>query len=215
LWKYEIAFGTNEGAKPHSTWKSFQMNTMPQQESLVKALLEQMETARDAFGQERVYLRAMLMVLAEIMSFGSHQVTDLLRSMGLVEEDWIAWYRLFQKESRRRKAHLGEVLVEQTWQESHETGLYVVGVDTTSVPRNSRRMQGTGWAKCPRNPPWDVGMHWAQRFLNLSWLAPMEQGYNPRATVTSVQWSAWVYSSLPLTTYRRLVAANEVKRPTA
>jgi hypothetical protein len=54
---------------------------MPQQQSLVKTLLQQMEAFREGVGQERVYLRAMLMVLAEIMSIGSHHVSDLLRSI--------------------------------------------------------------------------------------------------------------------------------------
>jgi hypothetical protein len=158
--------------------KSFHMKTMPQAESLVKELLDMLQASRAGFGQERVYRRAMLLVLAEVMSFGSHHVTDLLRSVGLVEEDWTAWYRLLQKPSRMQEARLGQALVEQTWPHVEEAGLYVVGIDSTSVPRNSQRMEGTSWHKCPRNPPWRVGIHRAQRFLNLSWLAPMEQGYS-------------------------------------
>jgi hypothetical protein len=154
------------------------MKTMPQSESWVKAMLQLMEASRDGFGQGRVYLRAVLMALAEVMSFGSHHVTDLLRSVGLVEEDWTAWYRLLQKPSRMREERLGQALVAQTWGHRGEDGLYVVGIDNTSAPRNSLTMEGTSWLKCPRNPPWRVGIHRAQRFLNVSWLAPLEQGYS-------------------------------------
>jgi len=154
------------------------MKTMPQSESLVKDMLQLMEASRDGFGQGRVYLRAVLMALAEVMSFGSHHVTDLLRSVGLVEEDWTAWYRMLQKPSRMREARLGQTLVAQTWQQVGKAGLYVVGMDSTSVPRNSQHMEGTSWMKCPRNPPWRVGIHRGQRFLNVSWLAPLEQGYS-------------------------------------
>lgn len=154
------------------------MKTMPQEESLVKAMLQIMEASRAGFGQGRVYLRAVMMALAEVMSFGSHHVTDLLRSIGLVEEDWTAWYRLLQKPSRMKEERLGRVLVDQTWEQVGVKGLYVVGIDSTSVARNSQQMEGTSWHKCPRNPPWQVGIHRAQRFLNVSWLAPLEQGYS-------------------------------------
>lgn len=158
--------------------KSFPMKTMPQEASWVKDMLHLMEASRDGFGQERVYVRAMLMALAEVLSFGSHRVTDLLRSVGLVEEDWTAWYRMLQKPSRMQEAVLGETLVAQTWAQVGETGLYVMALDSTSVPRTSQRMEGTSWLKCPRNPPWRVSMHRAQRFLQASWLAPMEDGYS-------------------------------------
>jgi hypothetical protein len=68
--------------------------------------------------------------------------------------------------------------VAQTWEQVQATGLYVVGIDSTSVPRDSQQMEGTSWLKCPRNPPWKVGIHRGQRFLNLSWLAPLERGYS-------------------------------------
>jgi hypothetical protein len=42
-----------------------------------------------------------------------------------------------------------------------------------------------------------------------------KQCFNPHATVTSVQWSAWVYSLLTFTAYQRLGTAAHVKRPTA
>jgi hypothetical protein len=42
-----------------------------------------------------------------------------------------------------------------------------------------------------------------------------KQCFHPRAAVTSVQWSAWVYSLLMLTAYRRLGTASAPKRPVA
>jgi hypothetical protein len=158
--------------------KSFPMNTMPQGESWVKALLQGMAASRAGFGQERVYVRAALLALAEVLSFGSHHVTDLLRSVGLVEEDWTAWYRLLQKPSRMDEVQLGAALVAQTRERVQAGQPYVVGIDSTSVWRNSQRMEGTSWLKCPRNPPWKVGIHRGQRFLNVSWLAPLERGYS-------------------------------------
>lgn len=151
---------------------------MPQREGLVKELLDILAASRAGFGQERVYLRAVLLALAEIMSFGQHHITDLLRSVGLTQEDWTAWYRLLQKPTRMDEARLAQVMVQQTWQHKGDDGVYVVGVDSTTVPRTSQRMEGTSWHKCPRNPAWQVGIHRAQRFVHLSWLAPLEAGYS-------------------------------------
>lgn len=151
---------------------------MPQQASLVKDMLEIMEASRAGFGQERVFRRAVMLALAEILTFGQHHITDLLRSVGLTEEDWSAWYRLLQQPQRFDEAALGKVLVEQTAQQVGPNEPYVVGIDTTSVPRTSARLEGSGWHKCPRNPPWRVGIHRAQRFLNISWLGPLQKGYS-------------------------------------
>lgn len=151
---------------------------MPQSESLVKDMLQMMEASREGFGQDRVYLRAVLLALAEILSFRNHHITDLLRSVGLTQEDWTAWYRLLQKPTRLHEERLGEEMVKRTREQMGKAGLYVVGIDSTTVPRNSQRMEGTSWLKCPRNPPWRIGFHRAQRFLNVSWLAPLEEGYS-------------------------------------
>src|SRR5258706_3305024 len=39
-------------------------------------------------------------------------------------------------------------------------------------------MEGTSWLKCPRTPPFRMGIHRAQRFLNGSWLTPAEDGFS-------------------------------------
>src|SRR5258707_15034 len=38
-------------------------------------------------------------------------------------------------------------------------------------------MEGSWWLKCGRTPPWKVGIHRAQRFLNGSWLTPLSAGF--------------------------------------
>jgi hypothetical protein len=68
---------------------------MPQNEGWVKELLRLLKVCRAGFGQERVNVRAVMSVLAEILRFGGHKVTSLLRSVGLVHEEWTVWYRLW------------------------------------------------------------------------------------------------------------------------
>lgn len=55
--------------------------------------------------------------------------------------------------------------------------VYVVGGDATQTPRSSRKMEGSGWLRNLRTPPFMVGIHAAQRWFNGSWLIPAEKGY--------------------------------------
>ncbi len=132
---------------------------------------------RAVFGQERVYLRALAMVQGEILAFNRHRVTDLLRSVGLVAEDWSAWYRWWERPKRFVEEHAAVVVLGLTLRLVADSALYVIGVDSTQVWRDSRRMEGTSWLACGRAPKWKVGIHRAQRFLNGSWLTPLAAGF--------------------------------------
>ena len=153
------------------------MSTVPQSPSLVKSLFALLAAHRAAFGQERVYLRALGLVLGELFAFGHHRVTDLLRAMQCSQADWTGWYRLWQRPQRFLEA-AGAILFQQTLAHVPTSEPYVIGVDCTQVARDSQRMEGSSWLKCPRNPPFKIGIHRAQRFLNGSWLTPLVQGYS-------------------------------------
>lgn len=154
------------------------MKTVPQREPLVKQILKLVERHRAAFGQERVYLRGMGMVIGELLAFGQHRVTDLLRGLGCTGEDWSAWYRVFQEPGRFVEEGAGAILLRETLTEVEPEDLYTIAVDCTSVARDSQTMEGTSWLKCPRNPPWKISIHRAQRFLNGSWLTPLANGFS-------------------------------------
>lgn len=154
------------------------MKTVPQSEPLVKQILKLVEKHRGAFGQERVYLRGMGMVVGELLAFGRHRVTDLLRGLGCTQEDWSAWYRVFQEAGRFKEEEAGAILLRETVAEVEGEEVYTIAVDSTSVSRDSQTMEGTSWLKCPRNPPWRISIHRAQRFLNGSWLTPLANGFS-------------------------------------
>ena len=150
---------------------------MPQNSELINQVLLLVLLHREIFGQERIYLRAVLLVISEIFAFSGHRVTDLLRAVGLVQEDWSAWYRLWEKPGRFMEERAGALLLGQTLKHVQPDELYVIGIDSTQVWRDSRRMEGTAWLKCGRTPAWKVGIHRAQRFLNGSWLTPLSAGF--------------------------------------
>jgi hypothetical protein len=154
------------------------MKTVPQSSEMVKEVLKLVEEHREAFGQERVYLRVMALVLGEILAFCGHRVTDLLRALGCRQGDWTAWYRIFQQPQRFVEGTAATILLRQTLEHVARDEAYVVGIDTTGIARDSHKMEGTSWLKCGRNPPWKVSIHRGQRFLNGSWLTPLVSGFS-------------------------------------
>lgn len=151
---------------------------MPQNQSVLKYVWQLLLAHRTAIANPQFFWRIVALFLAELTVFGSHRVTDLLRALQLHSADWTAWYRLFSEGKRLELDKLSATLLQQTLPHVSSDQPYVIAIDGTSVPRCSDKIEGSGWLKCPRNPPWNIGIHRAQRFLNLSWLAPLQNGYS-------------------------------------
>jgi hypothetical protein len=153
------------------------MSTIPQNVELLKNLFHLLEEQRAIADQQRVLERVEWLVMAELFTFGRHTITQLLMTLGLTEQDWSAWYRLFSEERFNYEAASAGLLAESL----HYVGedeVYVVAGDATQTPRSSRKMEGAGWLRHLRTPPFMVGIHAAQRWFNGSWLMPAEQGYS-------------------------------------
>ncbi len=151
--------------------------TFQTESPLLQALFTLLQAHRPAFRQERTYLRAVALVIGTLFSFARHTVTQALLALGLTDADWSAWYRLFSRE-RFSEEQLARCLFEETLAHVPPSELYVVSIDGMQVPRSSMKMPGTSWLKCPRTPPFKVGIHRAQRFLDGAWLVPQEAGYS-------------------------------------
>lgn len=151
--------------------------TVPQNHALLKQLLTLLAASGEAFSQPRVHRRAMALVLAELMVFARHTVTQLLMALGLTEVDWSAWYRLFSA-GRFNARRASELLVQETLVHVAPDEIYVVAGDATQTPRSSRKVEGSGWLRNLRTPHFMVGIHYAQRWFNGSWLVPAENGYS-------------------------------------
>jgi hypothetical protein len=178
------------------------MTTVPQNPELLKNVFALLEASREVFGQERVYVRATTLVLGEIMAFARHTVTQLLMVLGLTSADWSAWYRLFS-EGRFNAERASEVLVAESLEHVAEDEVYVVVGDGTQTPRSSRKIEGTGWLRNLRTPPFRVGIHYAQRWFNGSWLVPEENGYSRAVPLR------WMPAFTPKSTRQQHTACKE------
>jgi hypothetical protein len=183
------------------------MSTIPQNEQLLKCLVELLRAHRPIFKQVRIHQRAVALVFAEIFVFARHTVTQLLMALGMNDRDWSAWYRLFSaKRFPYEKA--SAVLLRETLVHVSADEVYVVAGDATQTPRSSRKLEGSSWLGNLRTPPFMVGIHAAQRWFNGSWLLPAERGYSraiplrwlpafteksqPKAHVPCKEWQAAV-----------------------
>ncbi len=183
------------------------MSTIPQNQELLNQLISLLQVHRPLFRQERVFQRVALLVVAEIIVFARHTVTQLLMGIGQTGGDWSSWYRLF---SRGRFPYDGAsaVLFGETLKHVEVDELYVVAGDGTQTRRSSRKMEGAHWLHNPQSPVFKRGIHIAQRWFNGSWLVPAENGYSravplrwlpaftaksrPQATAPSKEWEAAV-----------------------
>lgn len=153
------------------------MSTVPQNAILLKHLFQLLDAHRPIFGQQRVYERAVALFLAEVVVFARHTVTQLLLALGQTERDWSAWYRLFSQ-GRFDAERASAVLVGQTLQHVGTDEVYVVAGDGTQTARSSAKLEGVGWLRHVRTPPFKVGIHRAQRWFTGCWLVPAEHGYS-------------------------------------
>jgi hypothetical protein len=151
--------------------------TIPQNKQLLKHLFEIWQAHRPIFKQERTYQRVIALVVAELFVFARHTITQLILSLGMSEQDWSAWYRVF---SAKRFVYdkASAIFFKLTLKHVSEDDVYVVGGDSRQTPRSSRKLEGCGWLRNLRNPPFKVGIHVAQRWFNGSWLMPIQQGFS-------------------------------------
>jgi len=153
------------------------MERVPQVGGLVNEIVALLLAHRAAFGQQRVFERVVALVMAELVVWARHTVTQLMWALGVQDEDWSGWYRLFSH-GRFVEEAVNRVLLRETLRHVGVADVYAVGTDAVQVWRDSQKMEGTSWLKCPRTPVWRMGIHRAQRFVNGSWLTPPEQGYS-------------------------------------
>jgi len=144
--------------------------------ALLTQLVSLIGKCEQVYQQKRVFNRILALVMGELFAFGRHTITQLLLTLGLTDEDWSAWYRLFSQ-ARFDEEKTGEIMVGEMLSEVPETEPFVVGVDGFHVPRSSLTMPGTGWMRGLKTATFRPGIQRGQRFVEGSWLTPMVNGY--------------------------------------
>ena len=144
---------------------------------ILKNVVTILKAHRGAFQQERPFRRALGLFFAELFRFGRHTISQEMLSLGITDEDWSAWYRLFSR-PRYEEENLASCLLKETIEHVMEDEPYTVAIDSTTIHRSSLRMPGTSWLQDSRFSAFRPGIHRAQRFVHGAWLTPMEVGYS-------------------------------------
>jgi len=153
------------------------MARIPQDAGLMAALAALLQHFRAAFRQERVFRRVVALLVGEVLALGRHTVTQMLVTLGWVDRDWSAWYRVFRKR-RLPYARLAYRMLQAVLEHVADDELFVVVGDGTTTPRSSRKMEGVGWLPNPQGAPFQRGLRLVQRWFHLAWLTPPEEGYS-------------------------------------
>lgn len=133
---------------------------------------------RVACRQERTFHRLSGVAVGWLLTLGRHTITRVLATLGLVEVDWTAFYRLLSRERLDVDA-LCRTLLRQTLDHAPADTPYLVTVDGTTIPRRSKTMPGTGWLRAAGTAPFNRGLARYQRFVDLCWLPlPSADGYS-------------------------------------
>jgi len=146
------------------------------QQLLLGELVEVMEAHRSAFRQLRTWQRAWALVLASLFCFSRKTVSQHIVALGLWGWDWTCWYRFFGKR-RVNYDVLCDCFIGETLKHVSKSEPYFVVIDGTHTVRSSKKMPGVSWSRVPGGLGNRPNLRPAQRFVNLSWLTPPENGY--------------------------------------
>lgn len=150
---------------------------MEERPVLLSEIVSLVKKCEGNYNQGRVFKRVMALVMAELFSFGRHTITQLLLTLGLTDEDWSAWYRIFSQ-GRYPEEGTSRVMLEEMLEEVPEREPFVVGGDGFHVPRRSETMPGTGWMRGLATAKFRPGIQRGQRYVEESWLTPMKNGFS-------------------------------------
>ena len=161
---------------------------------LLAELVKLVAKCEHVYEQRRIYRRVLALVMAELFAFGRHTITQLLLTLGLTDEDWSAWYRLFSLK-RFDEEETGSVMLGEMLTEVEVSEPFVVGVDGFHIPRCSQRMPGSCWMRGLKTAKFKPGIQRGQRFVEGSWLTPMVNGYRRAIPIRCL--SAFTAKAIP------------------
>jgi hypothetical protein len=145
---------------------------------LLDHLFGLLAAARPGTCSSRVWHRVTVLTVGSLVALGRHTLSQVLVAIGVSDQDWSAWYRVFNR-TRFAGAPGRRVMLAQLVAGYAPDAPLAVVVDATQLPRSSRRFPGVGATRAPRCPVWRPGVHLAQRVAIVSGLlAPTAAGYS-------------------------------------
>lgn len=134
-----------------------------------------LQQGRGSFGSEEVFARARRHVLSQLVSFGRHTISGLLRTQARHQQDWSADYR-FYSQNRVDPQTLFQTVRQQIEGRLEPGAPLVVAMDDSLLRKTGRKIHGVRYNRDPMSPPFAVNFVRGLRVLQISAAVPQGEG---------------------------------------
>jgi hypothetical protein len=134
-----------------------------------------MQGCADCFSSSPLWQRARRHILAQLVGFGRHTISGLLRTQNRQQQDWSADYR-FYAENRCQEHGLFQHIRLQVEKHLPASQPLVAAMDDSLLRKTGRHVHGVRWQRDPMSPPFHVNFVRGLRVLQISAALPQGQG---------------------------------------
>lgn len=150
-----------------------------------------MNLCADGFSSPESLARARRHCLSQLVGFGRHTVTGLLRSQNRTQQDWTADYRLYS-EARMDPDKIFNRLRSEAEEHCKIEQPLVVAMDDSFLRKTGRRIFGSSYQRDPLSPPFNLNLVRGLRVLQIS--AAIRQGDQGAARMVPIDFQ---HAALP------------------
>jgi hypothetical protein len=145
-------------------------------------------------------------LLSQLVCFGRHTITGLLRNQNRIQQDWTADYRFYSEDHFDQDSVFGQLRA-QIEQDFPAQAPLVAAMDDSLLRKTGPRIFGSRFQRDPLSPPFQVNLVRGLRILQLSAAVPLgSQGAarmipvdfqhaalpaKPRKNAAPAQWAAY------------------------
>jgi hypothetical protein len=144
-----------------------------------------------AFSSEETFSRGRRHLLSNLVCFGRHTVTGLLRNQDRTQCDWTADYRLYSQDRFAEDKLFGQVRAEVEQLAAPEAPL-IAAMDDSLLRKTGRKIYGSRYQRDPMSPPFHVNFVRGLRVLQIS--AAVRQGTQGAARMIPIDFQ---HAALP------------------
>lgn len=174
--------------------------------ALLGQIEELIQQCAPAFSSPQAWARGRRHLLSQLVCFGRHTITGLLRNQNRTQQDWTADYR-FYSENHWDPDQVFSQIRAQIEQDFPAEAPLVAAMDDSLLRKTGPRIYGCRYQRDPLSPPFQVNFVRGLRVLQLSVAVPLgSQGaarlipvdfqhavlpVKPRKTAPPEQWAAF------------------------
>lgn len=139
--------------------------------SLLDSFLDIISEWKFSFSKQPSYRRAVLLALASLCVFGRACISRIISFLGLDQQDWSSYYKLFSRSSWQEQDHFFAITKKAL--PMIDEPYVAVAFDDTKLKKTGKKIKTAFYQRDPLSPPFHVNLLYGLRFLQGSLLMPM------------------------------------------